>query len=355
MPILSIFVETTGQAGREPKIIYINTNDPISEVIQPNYLNQTAAQGVSFYETDIALVSTKSSPSAKEAQVNFFDVSRDGKNVSLILKTGGTITGGQNVGAGPGQVFKEVSGDLLSFRTITGTNIVVSTTSTEVSLVGNPPFDPAASYDGVSNPKISGNWKFIGPFDLNATGNVNLQSANGDISMLALGLGASASIQASENITLAAATRLTLSASEYYAPTMPLGANTNVLYINPATGELSQAPLVMVSNWEEVTTATKAMEINKYYIANFAGPAKLDFTLPLTCSVGSAFRIVGSSIGWNLLQNAGQVVHAANLDTTVGVGGSLTSIFAASSIYFVCTVADTEFVLMSGYGEVDVI
>lgn len=83
MPILNVQVDTAGQAGSAPKFIYILTNDTIAEVTAAGYLNGLVAQNIPLSESDMALVATKTSPSATSTQVSLFDVSKSGANWSL--------------------------------------------------------------------------------------------------------------------------------------------------------------------------------------------------------------------------------------------------------------------------------
>ena len=83
MGILDFSVETAGQSGQVPKIIYLNTNNTMAEVVAAGYLNGLVAQGVPIAETDIALVVTRATPNAVAAAVSWFDVSYSGGDWSL--------------------------------------------------------------------------------------------------------------------------------------------------------------------------------------------------------------------------------------------------------------------------------
>jgi len=88
MPILDFKVEQAGMSGVLPRVIYINTNDTVAEVTAAGYLNGIVQQNTPLYETDIALVSTKTSPSAASSQVAFYDVAKSGQNWSLSASNG---------------------------------------------------------------------------------------------------------------------------------------------------------------------------------------------------------------------------------------------------------------------------
>lgn len=88
MTILGVNTETVGQSGLEPKIVYIGTNNTLAEVTTAGFLNGLVAQGINFAESNIALVSTKTTPNATSTQVGFFDVVKSGDNWSLSGSSG---------------------------------------------------------------------------------------------------------------------------------------------------------------------------------------------------------------------------------------------------------------------------
>lgn len=110
-------------------------------------------------------------------------------------------------------------------------------------------------------------------------------------------------------------------------------------------------------NWT-VVNANTPMVVNNGYLVN--GGASIDLTLPLTASVGDIIRVatLGTN-GVSILQNAGQSINLVDLDTTVGVGGRLdllvTNAVLQGSLELLCTVADTNFKVISGNGNWDVI
>lgn len=93
MPILSINLSPTGLAGVVPNIIFIQTNDTVAEVTTAGYLNSWAHQNIPLSESDMALVSTKTSPGAASVQVSWLEVSYSGGNWSLVPSGGpGSVT-----------------------------------------------------------------------------------------------------------------------------------------------------------------------------------------------------------------------------------------------------------------------
>lgn len=89
MPILSSQVNPIGQTGQIPKFIFIQTNNTIGQVQVPGYLNTLIEQGFSLAEIDMALVSTKLSPYAKNSSTTLYQVVKTGNDIwSLELYAG---------------------------------------------------------------------------------------------------------------------------------------------------------------------------------------------------------------------------------------------------------------------------
>ena len=94
--------------------------------------------------------------------------------------------------------------------------------------------------------------------------------------------------------------------------------------------------------WVTVPGVTQALDPNMGYIPLNAGLTT--FTLPVTCTVGSEFQILGSDISpWLVAQNAGQSIIVGNETSTIGVTGSISSTDPSDGIRLVCIVANTKF------------
>jgi len=66
------------------------------------------------------------------------------------------------------------------------------------------------------------------------------------------------------------------------------------------------------------------------------------FTLPLLANIGDEIQIMGeSAAGWTIAQNAGQNIQIGNVSTTIGVGGSVSSLNRYDCITIRCRVANT--------------
>ncbi len=103
--------------------------------------------------------------------------------------------------------------------------------------------------------------------------------------------------------------------------------------------------------WSEVTGTSQSAAVNSGYICNNAGLVTV--TLPTTAAVGDVVRISGKGAGgWLVAQNASEIIHFGNVDTTTGVGGSLASTHRRDAVELVCVVADTEWNVLSSLGNI---
>lgn len=104
-----------------------------------------------------------------------------------------------------------------------------------------------------------------------------------------------------------------------------------------------------------VITADQNAAVNNGYICNKAG--LLTLTLPTTSAVGSIIRVTGmnTNLGWKIAQGTGQIIHFGNTDTTTGAGGSLASTLKYDAIHIVCNVANTEWIVLSGQGNITIV
>lgn len=105
--------------------------------------------------------------------------------------------------------------------------------------------------------------------------------------------------------------------------------------------------------WVTVTGTTQTIAINHGYIP--LNVALTSFTMPTTAAVGNIIRIGGTgSGGWKIIQLAGQTIHFGVQDTTTGILGYLSSTQRYNSIEMVCTVANTDFLVLSVQGNITV-
>lgn len=88
MPILSVKVDSVGQTGVKPSIIYIYTDDTQAQVLVPGYLNKVSSLGFDLNELQMSLVSTKED-NASPFQTSFYNVLQGPDGFSLVLAQSG--------------------------------------------------------------------------------------------------------------------------------------------------------------------------------------------------------------------------------------------------------------------------
>lgn len=110
MPIISFQTSVPGLEGKNPTIIYINTNDTVAQVTTAGYLNGLKRENVPLSTYNIACVVTKTSPNASTASVGFYGITYDstlqnwtlsGSTTDLTLPNGDIFVGNaSNVATG---------------------------------------------------------------------------------------------------------------------------------------------------------------------------------------------------------------------------------------------------------------
>jgi len=116
---------------------------------------------------------------------------------------------------------------------------------------------------------------------------------------------------------------------------------------------LTGAVLADAVPWS-VITADQTAVINKGYFTNKS--TLLTLTLPTTAAVGSVLRVSGmTASGWKIAQNASEVIHFGNIDTTVGVSGYIQSTLARDSVELICCVTDNEWNVLSSVGNITIV
>lgn len=112
-------------------------------------------------------------------------------------------------------------------------------------------------------------------------------------------------------------------------------------------GSITIASSSGTSNWTVVTGTSQAMSVDSGYISNNAGLVTL--TLPSTAAVGSTIQVQGLGAGgWQIAQNASQLIHIGSQVTTTGVSGFLASTNQYDSITILCVVANTTWTVLGG-------
>lgn len=106
--------------------------------------------------------------------------------------------------------------------------------------------------------------------------------------------------------------------------------------------------------WSVITAATKTIVVNEGYFANRG--AGVAFVLPATSAVGDVFYVSGIDAGgWSITQSAGQNIRIGNQISTTGGGGSLASTAIGDSVFCVCSVANTSWVVQSSMGNITIV
>lgn len=134
-----------------------------------------------------------------------------------------------------------------------------------------------------------------------------------------------------------------------------VGVGSNGQVLTAASGEASGVKWSNVDMSSSVVTgASQAVAVNTEYICDRT--SAITFTLPATSAVGEFFKIVEGHhrSGWIIAQNANQYIYLADTVTTVGVGGSITSVTAGTNIELRCVVADLAWIVTDVTGEVTV-
>lgn len=103
-------------------------------------------------------------------------------------------------------------------------------------------------------------------------------------------------------------------------------------------------------NWVEETTTSRNLSNNQGVIANNGSLVTL--TLPTTAALGTVIRVAGKGSGlWTIAQNASQRIHYGAIDTTIGIGGSLSAGGQFDCVELLCTTANTRWTVLSSQGS----
>ena len=121
----------------------------------------------------------------------------------------------------------------------------------------------------------------------------------------------------------------------------------NGIAIANGTGTITISTTDFANNWTVVTGTTQAMAINSGYVSNNAGLVTL--TLPAVAAVGSVIQMQGLGAGgWQIAQNALQLIHIGSAVTTTGITGYLASTNQYDSLTLLCVVANTTWTVLGG-------
>jgi hypothetical protein len=120
MAILNFLLNAIGNTGNVPRFVFLNTNDTVATVSTAGYLNHFVSQGNQLFETDMAVVVTRTTPNAFTATVDLFNVTFSGGNWSLT-------TNSTPLALANGQIFVGNAGGVATGVTMSGDATVSNT------------------------------------------------------------------------------------------------------------------------------------------------------------------------------------------------------------------------------------
>lgn len=241
MAILDFSLSTIGQSGQKTIFIYLYTDNNVSDLSTIGYLNHFVQEGNEISTNYMALVTTRESKSGPTFTA-LYNIDYESGNWSLIRASG--------------------------------------------SGVG---FNPETSYDGISNPAISGDWLHLGGFNVQAgNGNIILESDDGTILLETPTTGQNIGILSGGNINLTAAqntvitgsnfsatlntdvtiaagtgsvalnggTSISLTSEQILVPGLPNTTQPDVVNYDASTGQLSYAPASGGSSFDPTANYT---------------------------------------------------------------------------------------------------
>lgn len=272
-------------------------------------------------------------------------------NLSDLTSTASART---NLGVAIGTNVQAYNAQLDGVVALSGTGIVVHTgtnTFTERTLAGTNNRVLVNNGSGVSgNPSIDIDANYVGQASITTLGTVTTGTWNGTAIPIANGGTGAATTTAAFNALSPVTTKgdlITRDSTNNIR--LGVGANGYILTADSTqTSGIKWAPVPNGFVFNTVTINT-AMAVAAGYIPN--STSTLTLTLPAIANPGDVIEIVGQgSGGWVVAQNAGQVIHFGNLDTTTGVSGSLASQVRYDCVKLVCIVANTDFVVSTASG-----
>jgi hypothetical protein len=133
------------------------------------------------------------------------------------------------------------------------------------------------------------------------------------------------------------------------------GTSGNIL-TSDGTNWTSATPSSGGLTWSVITANQSAVAANGY-ICNKA--SALVLTLPASGAIGDIIEVTGTNtaLGWSIAQNANQQIFIGTSSTTVGAGGSISSINIRDSVKLVCVVAGASTVwnIVSSIGNFTIV
>lgn len=127
-------------------------------------------------------------------------------------------------------------------------------------------------------------------------------------------------------------------------------SNTALVTLDTTTGQLGTKTISNLPTWT-VINADQPAAVGAGYFCNKVG--LLSLSLPAASAVGDVIEVsnINTAVGTAITQVAGQQIYYGSLSTTLGAGGSLTSIAVGDSLKIVCRVANTFWQVVSSVGS----
>lgn len=117
--------------------------------------------------------------------------------------------------------------------------------------------------------------------------------------------------------------------------------------IAQSSGTITISSTAASADFIVVSGTSQAMLSNNTYQANNASLVTL--TLPATSNLGDRIMVTGFGAGgWTIAQGSGQQIIMGNQSSTLGAGGSLSSVNQYDGIDLVCVVANTTWQTIVG-------
>ena len=139
------------------------------------------------------------------------------------------------------------------------------------------------------------------------------------------------------------------------APNMAVGTLTagNNIAITNAQNSITITAASAHDVWN-VIGASQTMANDNGYVCASGGALALQ--LPATSAVGDMVIVtLDGATSWQITQGAGQQIRYGNVETTAGVGGSISSTLQGDTLSLVCVVADTRWLVLYGVGNHNVV
>ncbi len=125
------------------------------------------------------------------------------------------------------------------------------------------------------------------------------------------------------------------------AATLSAGAGIS---ISNGAGAVTISASASGAAWYSITATSQELLNDSGFIIN--APSLCTLTLPATAFVGMSIYVFGRTGGWTIIENAGQNIAVSPVSTTITTG-SLSSASDTDCIHLICTVADSEWAVIS--------